>query len=250
VVTAGAGDAPLLRLHGQPPYLRAACLPFVRLDQPVSFPGLGEVSLARARGSLPAYLAIWDRTTQLRVPPGTTAQDVTDSFEEWLRTGGLRRCAFDLFVLLTLMSAWDELIRDFGLMAGRVYFASERAVGRLFAVAGADRSTPEQIEGLLLEAQSLELIYRFPVAYKFRGAYGAENQCRLNGWGRRLARRAVADQVSAELAAAGRETLRVHLATHRQAYQEHLDHVSSQGPATAPVDSWERSASLPVPLLI
>lgn len=246
----GAAPSATIGLHSQPPYLRAACLPLLRDGTPTEFEGLGVVAPVEPRAAVPPYLVMWDRTTRLRVPQGVGVGGVTTAFEAWLQAGNLRTQAPDLFALLCLMSVWDDLVRESGLMTGRVYFASETAVGRLHVHAGLDEPSAEHLDRLLLEAQSLELIYRFPVAFKFRGTYGGEHQCRLNGWGRRLVQRALVDPVSAATAAEWSRALRTHLDDHRDVYQSHIDYVGSQGLAFAPVDSWERSGALPVPLLL
>jgi hypothetical protein len=75
---------------------------------------------------------------------------------------------------------------------------------------------PEPIEGLLLEAQSLELIDRFPTAF---GGGVADNQCRLNEWGWRLLG-AAADRAGAVERAGWRTRLRAHLVANQPAYRE------------------------------
>lgn len=241
-------DGRRLALHALPPFLRAACLPAIRADAPVDIEGVGPVRLARPRGSLPSYLVLWDRTTELHLSDSASDEHTQAALDASIRRGDLRVSAGDLFSLTVLLSMWDDMVRAAGLVSGRVYLASEEAVSRIYEIAGLD--APPDIEGLLVEAQSLELIYRFPVAFKFRRAYGGENQCRLNGWGRRLARRMLEDEQSRAVAEDWGRRIEKHLREHIAAYQAHVEHVASQGLADAPADSWDRSASLPVPLLL
>ncbi len=244
-----SGEAGAVKLHDLPPYLRAALLSCVRHDAHLQLGVEGSVRLAEPRQDRAPYLVTWDRHVVLTTAePG--ADGLAEMLEAYIAAGGIRREAADLFVLVVLLAAWDDAIRELGLYSGRVYLASEDAVGRLFDVAGADRPDPEQLHDLLLEAQSLELIYRFPVAYKFRRTYGFENQCRLNGWGRRLARRAIQDQESLELRDERHANLKRHLRDHFSAYDQHIQYVASEGLATAPADSFTLAARLPVPILL
>ena len=233
-----------------PPYLRAAALPWIRADALRELDNVGAMSLARPRGERPVYLTAFDRDVRLLVPAGTTSQLLNEALERFIADGSLRREAADLVSLVVLLAAWDDLIRELGLYPGRVYLASEQAVGELLRLVGAGLSGSDALHRLLLEAQALDLLYRFPVAYKFRRAYGVENQCRLNGWGRRLAQRTLADPVCAALHEQWREAIRAHLRNHERLYAEHILHVASQGLAAAPADSWSLARSLPVPILL
>jgi ATP phosphoribosyltransferase len=243
-----APDGRRLALHALPPILRAACLPAIRDDSPIDIEGVGSVRLARPRGALPSYLVLWDRTTELHLSEPAGDEDVRAALDASIRRGDLRVSASDLFSLTVLLSMWDDMVRAAGLVAGRVYLASEEAVSRLYGIAGL--TAPADVDALLVEAQSLELIYRFPVAFKFRRAYGGENQCRLNGWGRRLARRMLEDGTSLAMAEDWGRRIEKHLREHAEDYRAHVDHVASRGLADAPADSWDRSAALPVPLLL
>lgn len=246
------GDVPAttLRLHELPPYLRAALLPVIRHDEerPIG-PGRA-ARLARPRGTMPAYLTLWDRELGVSASGVGSLPELVESLEAHIASGGLREGAPDIFHLVALLSVWDDVIREVGLYPGRVYLASEEAARQLFALAGLDAPAPVDFAALLLEAQALELVYRFPVAYKFRGAYGGENQCRLNGWGRRLAQRALNDPDSAALGERLRAALRRHVIEHRGLYASHIDYVASEGLATAPADSWKLGNELPVPILL
>jgi ATP phosphoribosyltransferase len=245
-----AEPAPAVRFHELPPYLRAALLACVREGGPRQVDGIGAVEVRPRSDDEPVYMTVWDRGLELSLPDGVGAERLQEALESLLAAGGLRRDAPDLFTLVVLLSLWDDLIRDVGLYAGRVYMASEEATRRLLPLAGVEPPAPERFTQLLLEAQALELMYRFPVAYKFRRSYGLENQCRLNGWGRRLARRVVGHEASARESEQWRERLRCHLEEHADAYRQHIEHVGSEGLATAPADSWALSARLPVPILL
>jgi ATP phosphoribosyltransferase len=235
-----AAESALVPLHSYPPFLRAALLPMARLDRPFHLDGLGEVALAHSRGAAPAYLVLWDRSTQLRPAPGVDRDRLAAGLDAWLAAGGLRGEAYDLHALLGLMDTWDELVRELPDRPGPVYLASERAVRRLHPLAGLPEPGPDQIEGLLLEAQSLELIDRFPVAFADGGV--TDNQCRLNDWGRRLLRTAAGDPVGALERARWRARLRTHLEANLPAYRELV--------AAAPAgDQAGRADQLPVPLL-
>jgi ATP phosphoribosyltransferase len=255
VAAAGAGGhAPpttTLRLYDLAPHLRAALLPVVRRDEEEHPIGGGRAArLLHPRGSTPAYLALWDRELRVSASGVSSVPEMAESLEAYIAAGGLREHSPDIFYLVALLSIWDDVIREVGLYPGRVYLASEEAARRLFPVAGLDLLSPDQFATLLLEAQALELVYRFPVAYKFRSSYGGENQCRLNGWGRRLAQRAVRDPGSAALRERLRAPLRRHLLEHRDVYSSHIEHVSSGGLTTAPADSWSLANELPVPILL
>jgi hypothetical protein len=239
-----------LRLHDLPPYLRAALMPAIRGDREQAIDEELSVGLAEARGDVPVYLCVWDRELELATRPDSGPGELVESLEAFLAAGGLREHVGDVFALVGLLSIWDDLIRELELYHGRVYLASEDAVRRLYPLAGTDQPSENAFHTLLLEAQALELMYRFPVAFKFRRAYGHENQCRLNGWGRRLARRAFADPESARVGGEWRDRLRAHLLENRDAYRAHVEYVASDGLRTAPADSWERAKELPVPLVL
>ena len=84
--------------------------------------------------------------------------------------------------IIAILALWDEVVRRGGIYAGNIYLASEAAVSQLLTIGG---FVPAQDIVCLLDwLTAFELLYRFPVAYKFRQGYGSERQCRLNGWGR------------------------------------------------------------------
>lgn len=235
-------------LHDLPPYLRAAAMACIRSDDRLELGAWGSIALSESRGDQPPYLVAWRRDVLIAAESDPKA--LAQGLEEFIASGELRRRAADLFGLVVVLGAWDDAIREVGLYPGRVYLASEAATGRLFRVAGEQSPDPDSLHELLIEAQSLELIYRFPVAYKFRRAYGSENQCRLNGWGRRLARRAVRDPESARLREQWHANLCAHLIERFEEYSSHIEYVGSEGLATAPADSFALAAGLPVPILL
>jgi ATP phosphoribosyltransferase len=236
--------------HHLPPYLRAALLPWIHHEGTHALNDFGEVRIACLGSGAPAYMRVWDRDFEVVYPGDRNLDELRAALEHHITTGGLRRDAPDLFGLVALLSVWDDAIREIGLYSGRIYMASEEAARRLFVIAGIDPPTPDNFHELLLEAQALELMYRFPVAYKFRREYGVENQCRLNGWGRRLAKRAFGDPDSAALRQNWSERLSSHLLEHRDIYTEHIGHVGSEGLTTAPADSWTLANRLPIPILL
>jgi len=235
-------------LHNLPPYLRAAAMACIRGDNRLELGDWGSVVLSEPRGDQPPYLVAWKRDARLAVEPDP--ETLAQALEEFIAAGGLRHRVADLFELVVLLGAWDDAIREIGLYSGRVYLASEEATGRLFRFAGEQTPDPDSLRELLIEAQSLELIYRFPVAYKFRHTYGSENQCRLNGWGRRLALRTVRDPESARLREQWYANLRAHLLDCFNDYFSHIEYLGSEGLATAPADSFALATRLPVPILL
>jgi ATP phosphoribosyltransferase len=236
--------------HDLPPYLRAPLLPWIHRMSPHRLGDWGIVRVAGGDSESRPYMRVWDRTLEVTYPDEYELTDLQQALERHIATGGLSREATNLFTLIVLLSVWDNTIRDTGLYEGRVYLASEEATRKLFVLAGAEAPSADAFRTLLLEAQALELMYRFPVAYKFRREYGVENQCRLNGWGRRLAQRALKDPTSAQLVDDWEKALRSHLIQHRDTYTTHIDHVASEGLTTAPANSWLLANQLPVPILL
>jgi hypothetical protein len=220
----------------------------IRGENPLELCDGSQISLASFRRGEPPYMLAWNRGTSLGGE--TDRESLVEALEDHLASGGLRRRSPDLFGLVALLSAWDDVIREIGLYSGRIYLASEEATRRLFEIAGAEAPPKECFRALLLEAQSLELIYRFPVAFKFRRTYGSENQCRLNGWGRRLARRATRDRLSATIREDWHAGLRSHLLKHADVYGRHIEYVGSEGLASAPGDSFSLATRLPIPILL
>jgi hypothetical protein len=158
--------------------------------------------------------------------------------------------AADLNLVLAL-AVWDSEFRAAGLYAGNIYLASEASVRPLLRVVGLpsepDVVADDELDESLRRLVEVELIYRFPVAVKFRGEFGPDKQFRLNGWGRRLASRVTSDlgvdRTDALHTAAAR-----HLELHRALYAAHMDLLADLD--AHPVGSaWTSSTQLPVGVL-
>jgi hypothetical protein len=161
-------------------------------------------------------------------------------------TGGTELSA--LFDVVMALAAWDSQFRRHELLSGNVYLASERDAAALIQVAGLGRPSGPVLEVALASLFGLELIYRFPVALKFRGVFGRERQLRLNCWGRRLVDRLVADPVLAERAGTINANLSRHLAEHDSEYRAHMRALGRPASAT-PGDAWLSARQLPVGVL-
>ncbi len=148
------------------------------------------------------------------------------------------------------LALWDEEFTASGLFEGNVYLASEEAGLRLLELCGVATSVGKRsaLDRLLRELFAAELIYRFPVALKFRGRFDAARQFRLNCWGRRLAARVTRHPANAALSARLREDIRTHLTEFRKPYLQHmalLEDLSARPAAAA----WHSAAGLPVGVL-
>lgn len=155
-----------------------------------------------------------------------------------------------LFAIIAVCDAWDSAFRRHGLFDGSVYLASSDDIFDLVSLTStADpEATPEQVDLILARLFAVELVYRFPVALKFRGEFGAERQARLNCWGRRLAERLRAQPEFADALTAIDGKVDAHLAENRAQYLEHmrlLAHLADYPPGTA----WRSAADLPVGVL-
>ncbi|MGF0313749.1 hypothetical protein [Rhodococcus sp. IEGM1428] len=96
--------------------------------------------------------------------------------------------AQDILTVVYCMSTWDALFRSMEVYRGNVYIAGDEQIEKLLRAAGVGITTDLTGPGGILDvAQSLELLYRFPVALKFTGHYSMRTQLRVNGWGRELA---------------------------------------------------------------
>jgi hypothetical protein len=155
--------------------------------------------------------------------------------------------------LALVLGIWDEEFRAAGLFPGNIYLASERAVPRILEVADIipteDPTYPLSLNTVLTELFRAELIYRFPVAIKFRGEFGAERQFRLNCWGRRLGIRLQAQTAIGCLATSARRRIRTHLDRYDSAYREHMTILADI--AAHPVGAaWTSAEQLPVGVLL
>ncbi|MFJ4622896.1 hypothetical protein [Streptomyces sp. NPDC088812] len=234
----GPSSVPLRAL---PPHLRL-----------LAWPGLNGRG-----GRTPLRVRVPDGRQDLPVPLLAQLDDVTVSVRQGpvsgaallalLTSGRATPEMRPLLDIVVCMALWDETLRVQGVFDGNAYLASEGAVDALLGVAGARRSgtLTRHIE----ELQSFELLYRFPVAFKFRGAYGDERQCRLNGWGRLLFRHLVrADDIGLPLAE-WRTAVERHVEDHREQYRTALA-CAVRAVDTAPGEAWETVKDLPVPVLM
>jgi len=154
--------------------------------------------------------------------------------------------------LVLMLAAWDEEFRAANLYPGNVYLASEWSVQPLAEAAGVHDTmldTFAALHALLTLLFQAELIYRFPVAIKFRGTFGAERQFRLNCWGRRLASRIAKHDSAAQFSTSIRRRLAAHLQEHHDLYTKHMALLRDLAafPAGA---AWESAKQLPVGVLI
>ncbi|WP_441248221.1 hypothetical protein [Kitasatospora sp. McL0602] len=214
----------------------------------------GTVSLRSDATGLPSTRTLLDDT--LRVSVTTSADLTADQFlesavgelAEAIPLGGPLSATLSLVLVLAL---WDEEFRASGLFAGNIYLASERAVPALADAAGLDcpdLHSPQTLDRLLGELFQAELIYRFPVAVKFRGVFGKERQFRLNCWGRRLVAQLECHPATVNLAASVRAGIRAHLDQHRAAYQEHMALLAELAAHPAGT-AWNSAERLPVGIL-
>ncbi|MDX3075923.1 hypothetical protein [Streptomyces sp. MI02-7b] len=212
----------------------------------------------RGRDSVPCDVVVPDRYRGLPTPLLAQADGVAlhvpdepahaDAELLALLTSGAATPALrPLLDIVVCMALWDEALRTRGVFAGNAYLASEDAVGSLLRVADVE------IHGSLVdhiqELQSFELLYRFPIAYKFRGAYGVERQCRLNGWGRLLYRHLDEAGGAGLPVATWRTAIDRHLQVHHESYRTALDR-ATHAVDEAPGQTWGAARALPVPVLM
>ncbi|WP_439681555.1 hypothetical protein [Embleya sp. MST-111070] len=151
--------------------------------------------------------------------------------------------------LVLALAAWDRAFRDVDLFPGNIYLAGEAGVGPVLRVSGRDLPPAVDAREILTELTRAELLYCFPVAWKFRGTYGSERQFRLNCWGRRLAHRLAEHEDIARVHARSLAETTAHLLEHRRIYAEHLRLLGDldSRPAGA---AWTSAAELPVGVLL
>lgn len=129
-----------------------------------------------------------------------------------------------LLVVLAL-AHWDQQFRDSGLFPGNIYLSSESSLPRLIACSGLPDfclPSPLQVHSTLDGLFHHELIYRFPVALKFRAQYARDRQFRLNCWGRRLAQRIQMGDAGTRISEQIGERIRTHLSMHCDDYSRHV----------------------------
>ena len=148
-------------------------------------------------------------------------------------------------------AAWDSLLRERQVFPSSVYFASSAAVAQLARVVEPELNGPtlvDDVDALLGSLFTAELVYRFPVALKFRGRFGPERQVRLNCWGRRLAARIADEPNHHTRAAIVGDRLRLHFEHFESAYRSHMRDIA-QADALPPGAAWESATALPIGLL-
>jgi hypothetical protein len=229
-------------LNHLPPDLRILAWPALR--QPGATLPIEVVLPQRYRGLPTPLLARADHVA-VRLPD--SLESTEDSLLALLMSRTVTPVLRPLLDIVGCMAVWDETLRALSIFTGNAYFASEEAVGALLATAGVENvgSVPDHLEDL----QAFELLYRFPVAYKFRGEYGAERQCRLNGWGRLLYRHLIEAGSAGLPTASWRAAVKCHLEAYRESYRLALER------ATHAVDDtsghiWDVAQALPIPVLV
>jgi hypothetical protein len=148
--------------------------------------------------------------------------------------------------VVAVLALWDEVVRKVGIYTGNIYLASEAAVSHLLAICGVAPSY--DVVTLLDWLTAFELLYRFPVAYKFRRGYGPERQCRLNGWGRlayRMAKGAEVDLPFDEWERA----LASHALTYSETYRAVVD-AALRAEDGHDSSVWQLANELPVGVLV
>ncbi len=153
--------------------------------------------------------------------------------------------------LVSTLALWDEVVREAGVYGGNIYLASEKSVGQLLRTAHAIAPpSPAELAESLEQLHAMELLYRFPVAYKFRGAHGAERQCRINGWGRLLFRMLNDTDGDRYGIGTARARLARHIQDHRDAYLRGV-RAASAADDHAGARIWEEiHEEQPIPVLI
>jgi hypothetical protein len=149
--------------------------------------------------------------------------------------------------LITVLALWDEAIRQADIYDGNVYLASEDAVDRLLNLTGIQIGSDLAL--MLDWLSAFELLYRFPVAYKFRPWYGPERQCRLNGWGRYAYRILCSSDAAGLPIEHWRDIYVRHALEFRDCYRAGI--LSAlQARDSGELSVWQAVQALPVPLLI
>ncbi|MEU2134824.1 hypothetical protein [Streptomyces sp. NPDC018352] len=206
-------------LRDLPPHLRLLAWP--ALNHQPDLPGV-TVRVPTELSSLPPSLACSSSDVTIAMEPTTHAT----SPEDLLTAPQTAPALAEPMRLVSTLALWDEVVRENGVYPGNIYLASEQSVALLLHTAHgtgtpatAEPSATARLAELLEQMHALELLYRFPVAYKFRGAHGAERQCRINGWGRLIFRMLTAAPADPYNIAAARARLTGHVQAHQDAYR-------------------------------
>ncbi|MFL5844285.1 MAG: hypothetical protein ACJ762_06285 [Solirubrobacteraceae bacterium] len=191
-----------------------------------------------------AYLALADRDLAIRTSPVRNAADLAETLAAPAALAALWTCCGDIATLVCVLDAWDRAFADTGLWPAHVYLAGDAATAELVRIAGAELD-PAAVTVALGDLHAAELLYRFPVARRFRPAFGPDEQCRLNGWGRSLAARLAADP-HARPPAAWAPAIDAHVAVYHDAYAGHLAGLADRSAASP----WAAALALPIPVVI
>jgi hypothetical protein len=236
-----------------PPDIRFAAAP-VLADPAVKQLQLGDNATLRARTALPSpellptYLLYADRGSVLIADGMQSKKHLLQKLSLCLRQE-VEKPHADLALAVGAMEIVDEVFRDVDLSKGSIYLAGQKSLDSLNSVISWLRPGGANVQTLLRELQSLELICLFPIASKFRnGAYNGDVQFRLNGWGRSLARRSPWP-ITPAMRTEAKDLLTAHVCAYREVYARHLGspEVSRQAYAD---DLFLAACDLPIPVLV
>jgi hypothetical protein len=230
-----------------PPQLRIALLPCARSRSRIVI-GSGIAWLTSRPGlpNVPTYLLLRDRSLLVGVrdiEPAELPATLTHRVEDgWLLKEGT-----DAFVALASLGLWDELFRaSNALCCSHVYLSCDADLPTLLDRAEVPVAWRGDATTVLDELHALDLLYRFPVAHRFRDVYGPEEQYRLSGWGRRLFQELAEQEPYSTPIGRWQESLHTHIREHLGSYRAHM-RVLEGGDAR---DGWESSTQLPIGVLL
>lgn len=211
-----------------PPDLRFAALEALALPGvPVVVGGLTlrGVSTLPAGPAIPDYLRYADRRSAFDIVDAVPSRGLHTVLAEALQGVDERAFGRGLASAVQGLAAVDDSFRATGLWRGNIYLAGAQALKAVLGLIGEAGVLPllPDLELALRELHSLELVYLFPVAPKFRGgAYDGQVQYRLNGWGRALAHRLAGSDAGRERAELASRAITAHLVQEREAYGQFL----------------------------
>ena len=198
---------------------------------------------------LPALLRDPAAQVTVSAPDGVDMEAALEMLLSELAEEHAKARLTQLIDIVASLAMWDLLFQHRGLFSGNVYLSSEAAAMALVSTAGLAPVSKPEMETTLSVLYTLELIYRFPVALKFRGNFGAERQLRLNCWGRRLVHRLTTGTVLGARADAVRKNLSLHLARHDGLYRSHMEALAELD-EMRPGEAWQRVQRLPIGVLL
>lgn len=227
-------------LHDLPPHLRLIAWP--ALNNVGEMPGLVVNVPTSLTGQLTSLLCSSEETTVTL--SGSDDEAVTDLLLASASSGLLAIPAR----LLHALVLWDEVVREQRIFAGNVYLASDDSVARLLSVIG--EPVPAGLGEILHQIQNLELVYRFPVALRFRGTYGPERQCRANGWGRLFCRLLQAVEPGQSATDRWHKLLTAHARDHWDAYRTGIELARNANEAAESMTWLQILDTQPIPVLV